>query len=224
MNAQSYIPALKYDWLTKVYDPVLQFTMPEKKFKAALISQMNIQPDESILDFGCGSLTLSIMAAQAHPQAKFDGVDIDDKILSIAKEKLSGANLSIHIQHYDGKKLPYSDGQFHHVMSSLVFHHLTLRQKYAALEEIHRVLKPSGQIHIADFGRPANFFQRIGFYSVQCLDGFETTNDSVRDLLPRAMSESGFLQVEEKKHFKTLVGTVRLLKGVKRVKHIPIIL
>ena len=160
------------------------------------------------------------MAAQAHPQARFDGVDIDDKILSIAKEKLSGANLSIHIQHYDGKKLPYSDGQFHHVMSSLVFHHLTLRQKYAALEEIHRVLKPSGQIHIADFGRPANFFQRIGFYSVQCLDGFETTNDSVRDLLPRAMSESGFLQVEEKKHFKTLVGTVRLLKGVKHTHSI----
>jgi ubiquinone/menaquinone biosynthesis C-methylase UbiE len=220
MNAQSYIPALKYNWLTNIYDPVLQFTMPEKKFKAALIHQMNIQPDESILDFGCGSLTLSIMAAQAHPQAKFDGVDIDDKILSIAKEKLSGSNLPIHIQHYDGKKLPYSDGQFHHVMSSLVFHHLTLRQKYAVLEEIHRVLKPSGQIHIADFGRPANFFQRIGFYSVQFLDGFETTNDSVRDLLPRAMSESGFLQVDEMKHFKTLVGTVRLLKGVKHTNSI----
>jgi len=59
---KNYIPALKYDWLTRIYDPVLQLTMPERKFKSALINQMKIQANDKVLDFGCGSLTLSIMA------------------------------------------------------------------------------------------------------------------------------------------------------------------
>jgi hypothetical protein len=42
-ESKNYIPALKYDWLTRIYDPVLQLTMPERKFKNALINQMNVQ-------------------------------------------------------------------------------------------------------------------------------------------------------------------------------------
>jgi ubiquinone/menaquinone biosynthesis C-methylase UbiE len=216
MEAQKYIPALKYDWLTKVYDPVLQLTMPERKFKEALISYMSIQPGERVLDFGCGSLTLSIMAAQRQPQAEFYGVDIDAKILSIAGKKLASDNLPIQIQQYDGVKLPYPDGYFNHVMSSLVFHHLTQRQKYAALDEILRVLRPTGKLSIADFGKPANIFQRIGFYAVQFLDGFETTSDSVTNILPNALSFSGYSKIEEKASFNTMVGTVRLIQGTKK--------
>ncbi len=122
MEKKNYIPPLKYDWLTRVYDHVLQFTLPEKKFKAALINQMNIRPGERVLDFGCSTLTLSIMAAQTHPLAEFYGVDIDDRILTMAREKLSGTNLIVQTQRYDGKKLPYSAGYFQRVMSSLVFH------------------------------------------------------------------------------------------------------
>ncbi|MBA4058477.1 MAG: methyltransferase type 11 [Marivirga sp.] len=212
---KNYIPALKYDWLTKIYDPVLQFTMPERKFKTALVNQMKIKPGDRVLDFGCGSLTLTIMAAKAHPQTEFFGVDVDEKILSIAKQKLNNTGIPIAIRQYDGNKLPYPDNYFDRVMSSLVFHHLTLHQKYYAIEEIRRVLKPSGEIHIVDFGRPANIFQRIGFYGVQMLDGFETTNDSVNDLLPKVIKESDFSQVEETGNYTTLVGTVRLMRGVK---------
>lgn len=154
------------------------------------------------------------MAAQAYPQAVFYGVDVDDKILSIAASKMKSAGVSVKIEQYDGSRLPYPDNCFDRVMSSLVFHHLTLRQKYDALQEIWRVLKPSGEVHIADFGRPTGTFQRLGFYSVQLLDGFETTNDSMNDALPRAIKETGFSEVEEKAVFKTLVGTVRIVKGI----------
>lgn len=214
-ESTKYIPALKYDWLTKVYDPVLQLTMPERKFKTALINEMGVQLGFRVLDFGCGSLTLSIMAAQAHPQATFYGVDIDDKILSIADRKMKSAGVAVKIKQYDGGKLPYPDNYFDRVMSSLVFHHLTLTQKYDALREIFRVLKPSGEVHIADFGQPSGKLQRLGFYCVQLLDGFETTNDSVKNALPGAIKETGFSDVEEKGIFKTLVGTVRLIKGTK---------
>ena len=217
---KNYIPALKYDWLTKIYDPVLQLTMPEKKFKSALIKGMNIQPGERVLDFGCGSLTLSIMAAQSHPTAEFHGVDIDEKILSIANKKLAGTGLTIQTKRYDGGRLPYPDNYFDKVMSSLVFHHLTLRQKYGAMEEILRVLKPSGTLHIADFAKPANILQRTGFYAVQLLDGFETTQDSVNNVLPAALRETGFSKAGETGVFKTMVGTVRIFNGHKSVQSI----
>lgn len=213
-ESKNYIPALKYDWLTRVYDPVLQFTMPERKFKSALVEQMKIKPNDRILDFGCGSLTLSIMAAQKHPQAQYFGVDIDEKIISIAKEKLLKTGLPIEVLRYDGNKLPYPDNSFDHVMSSLVFHHLTLRQKYFALEEIYRILKPSGHFHIADFGSPAGTLQRLGFYIVQLLDGFQTTTDNVENLLSKAIKVT-FEDAVETAHFKSMVGTVRLIKARK---------
>ena len=61
------------------------------------------------------------MAAQAYPQAIFYGVDIDDKILSIAERKMKSAAVSVKIQQYDGGKLPYPDNYFDRVMSSLCF-------------------------------------------------------------------------------------------------------
>ncbi len=54
-----YIPALKYDWLTGFYDAVVNLTMPEEKFKRDLVNQALIKEDSKVLDFGCGSLTLS---------------------------------------------------------------------------------------------------------------------------------------------------------------------
>ncbi|MEO7989293.1 MAG: methyltransferase domain-containing protein [Chryseolinea sp.] len=211
----NYIPALKFDWLTRFYDPILKLVMPEDKFKMSLIDSMEIETDDRILDFGCGSLTLSILAAKHHPYAEYFAVDVDKKILAIANEKMKDAHLNIFTQHYAGDKLPYPDQFFEKIMSSLVFHHLTLRQKYSALEEIYRVLKPGGKIHIADFGKPSNVMQRVGFYGVQLLDGFETTKDSVSNALPRVIKDTQFLDIEEVRYFNTMIGTVRLLKGTK---------
>lgn len=216
---KDFIPALKYDWLTKVYDPVLQLTMPERKFKSALINQMNIQPNHRVLDFGSGSGTLTMMAARSNPQAEFHGVDVDGKILTMAEKKLKGANLLIQLVQYNGKNLPYPDNHFDRVMSSLVFHHLTLAQKYFALKEIYRVLKPSGEIHIADFGKPVNIMQRVAFMGVQLLDGFGTTGDNVTGRLSNAVEEV-FPGFQELSHFQTAVGTVRLLKGTKKKKSV----
>jgi len=155
------------------------------------------------------------MAAQKNKEAEFHGVDIDEKILSIAKKKVVGVGITIQTKLYDGGRLPYPDSYFDKVMSSLVFHHLTLRQKYGALDEIMRVLKPSGTVNIADFGKPANVLQRTGFYAVQLLDGFETTQDSVKNVLPNAIRETGFLNADENGVFNTMVGTVRIFSGLK---------
>lgn len=212
MSTEKYIPALKYHWLTTLYDPILDITMPERKIKSYLINEADFKPEQRVLDFGCGSLTLSILAKKTHPATEFVGVDVDKKILQIAREKGRHEGVNVPVIHYDGSVLPFKDSSFDHVMSSLVFHHLTTEQKASALAEIKRVLKPTGQLHIADFGSPANLFQRVGFYLIQFLDGFKTTTGSVKGVLPDLIFRAGFF-CKEIKLFKTAFGTVRLTKS-----------
>lgn len=215
METTNYIPALKYHWLTKLYDPILQLTMPEREMKSALLSKANILPGQNILDFGCGSLTLSLMGKVMHPNTKFFGVDVDPKIITIAKAKVIKESQDVQVDLYDGQTLPYQNGSFERVISSLVFHHLTIDQKVEALKEIRRVLKPNGELHICDFGFPQNKIQRMLFYSIQLLDGFTTTADNVKGVLPTLINEAGLTGIIEEGVFKTAFGTIRIIKAIK---------
>lgn len=214
MNKDNYIPALRFSWLTKFYNPLVAFTMPEIKFKKALIEQAHIKPEHSILDFGIGTATLSLMIKDTEPLTEVNGVDVDEKVLTIAKEKIKKANANIAITKYDGVKLPYSNACFDRVLTSLVFHHLTSEQKHNSLLEIKRVLKPDGELHIADWGKASSILMRSLFLFVQLLDGFKTTNDNVKGLLPSYIENAGFKKVEIKKNYATIFGTLTLYKAV----------
>lgn len=109
-------------------------------------------------------------------------------------------------------ELPYGDESFERVVSSLFFHHLTREGKLKTLREVLRVLKPNGELHIADWGLPSNFLMKIASHGIEMLDGAETTADNFRGLLPSLVSETGFRETEEKQYFNSLFGTVRLLK------------
>ena len=209
----SYIPALSHDWLTTLYDGVVGLTLPERRFKAALIKQAGIQAGHRVLDFGSGTATLSLMARQHTPQAEITGVDVDAKIIDIARRKIAAAGAAVALDRYDGVSLPYPDGYFDRVISSLVFHHLGPRQKHAALMEIRRVLKPGGELHIADWGKAHNLPMRGLFLLVQLLDGFATTADNVAGLLPGYIRRARFSAVAETRRFSTVFGTLSLYRG-----------
>lgn len=50
-----YIPALRFHWLTPLYDPLLKWGMQEDRFKRQLIAQAAIKPHMKVLDLGCGT-------------------------------------------------------------------------------------------------------------------------------------------------------------------------
>jgi len=56
---------------------------------------------------------------------------------------------------------------------------------------------------------------RIAFYTVQILDGFETTNDNVNGLLPNFIKDAGFTDVEETSFLNTKIGTYSYYKANK---------
>lgn len=216
MSKPTYIPALKYNWLTKIYNPLLAFTMPELKFKKALIQKACIENNHKVLDFGVGTATLSLLVKNEHQMATVNGVDVDDKILKIAAEKIKEQKTEITLTKYDGLILPYPNNHFDRVLTSLVFHHLDKNQKENSLKEIYRVLKSDGELHIADWGKPNHFGMRIAFYFVQFLDGFKTTTDNVKGLIPEYLKNAQFKNIETSTSFNTIFGTLWLYKGIKQ--------
>ena len=209
----NYIPALRFQWLTGIFDLVIRFTMPERAFRTALIAQASITSGERILDFGCGTAALSMLAKETHPEAEVTGVDVDDKVLRIAGSKVAGFEQQIELVEYDGTSLPFEDNSFDKVISSLVFHHLTAPQKRNALSEIVRVLKPTGELHIADWGKAANPLMRLLFCLVQLLDGFPNTKDNVTGQLPTMIGEAMNGGVKVTGAFNTIFGTLELFEG-----------
>ncbi|MBP2076343.1 MerR family transcriptional regulator [Oceanobacillus polygoni] len=74
------------------------------------------------------------------------GIDQSEKMLEICKEKHS----EIEVRHGHFLALPLLDNQVDAVVSSYALHHLPDSEKLLALTEMTRVLKPNGQICIAD--------------------------------------------------------------------------
>ena len=213
MKDEKYIPALGFDLLTPLYDAVVRLTVREKKFKTALISQANFADGQRILDLACGSGTLAVLIKESRPKTEVIGIDGDAKILKIAERKAAKKGVNIQFDKGLSFALPYADESFDRVFSSLFFHHLTREDKLKTLHEVLRVLKPDGELHIADWGLPANFLMKFVSYGVELLDGSETTGDNFKGLMPSLISETGFGETEEKQYFNSLFGTIRLIEA-----------
>lgn len=93
-----------------------------------------------VLDAGCGSGPLS--AALRARGAIVTGVDASPAMLELARERLGGS-ADLYVADLS-KPLPFADGSFDDVVSSLVLHYL--EDWSAPLAELRRVLKPGGRL------------------------------------------------------------------------------
>ena len=214
-NKRSFIPALGFQWFTRFYDPLVHWTTREKVFKSALLEQAGIQNGQTVLDLACGTATLTIAIKQKFPAAIVHGIDVDAKILEMAKRKTKDTGVEILFEEGFSDALPYADKTFDRVVSTLFFHHINRAAKIKTLDEICRVLKIGGELHIADFGAPQNALQHLLSHYLQIIDSVETTVDNLEGQIPFLIKDTGFAQVERTAHFKTMLGTIRLFKAVK---------
>jgi ubiquinone/menaquinone biosynthesis C-methylase UbiE len=204
-QSNHYIPALSFQWLTPLYDPLLRWVMHEETFKRELIKQAYIQPGQRILDLGCGTGTLTILIKRLNPLAEVVGLDGDPHILEIARAKANEAGVELSLDEGMAYQLPYSDHTFDRVLSSLVMHHLTREDKQRTFHEIYRVLNPGGELHIVDFGKPYGVY---GILASQIGKRLEQASDNFKGLLPLMMRRAGFIQVSETGCFQTIFGSL----------------
>lgn len=98
--------------------------------------------DKRLLDYGCGNGDDSIFAAK---QGAFVvGIDISDVSIAHCRKKAveEGVNDRTEFFVMDAETLQFEDNSFDLIIEYGVLHHLEFS---AAMSEIHRVLKPSGE-------------------------------------------------------------------------------
>ena len=208
---EEYIPALSYRFLTPFYDFIQKYIVRDVRYKTLLIEQADIRSGQRVLDLGCGTGTLAIMAKQAQPKAEVFGLDADPDMLKVAKYKSKEQNLFVTFDVGFTNKLPYPDASFDRVLSSIMIHHLKTPDKELTAREVYRVLKPGGQLHIIDFGKPVTWYGKLlGPF----LHGFEEANDNIDGQLPKIFGAPG-LKTNVVGNFWTFFGDLAFLKGVK---------
>jgi ubiquinone/menaquinone biosynthesis C-methylase UbiE len=207
---EDYLGAMGHFSRLDLYDPLVRIAVRERRFKGRLLAEAALRPGFRVLDLGCGTGTLALMAKRDEPGAVVVALDGDPAAVELARKKIAreGARVELHLGF--AQQLPYPDRCFDRVLSTLLLHHLTRQGKTAALREVARVLAPAGELHLADFGRPANRLMRAGFSLVRKFEGMENTEDNARGRLPEMIALGGLRNVRETASFSTLFGSLRL--------------
>lgn len=214
-KTKTITPALRFDLLTPAYDVVVRFSTREARFKPLIIGAMALTGNETVLDVGCGTGTLLKGIGTRFPSLQLIGLDADPKILRIAARKLRTAGVESDLVLGNSTQMVFRSESVDAVVSTLFFHHLNQEQKQATVDEIWRVLRPGGTVFVADWGYPTGKIQRLAFYQVQLLDGFETTQNHVLGEPMCLFQDSNFRSVEEFAHLRTIFGTLRIFKATK---------
>ncbi|HEY5605539.1 MAG TPA: class I SAM-dependent methyltransferase [Thermoplasmata archaeon] len=212
VGRERFLTALKYPWLTPLYDPVIRWFFRERRIKGRLVDRAAIRPGERVLDVGCGTGTLAILLKKAQPHATVVGVDGDPAVLRMARRKALEAGAEVAWDHGMVQALPYWDVSFDVVVSSLVLHHLSHDDKTRALREAHRILRPGGSFHLVEFTRPSGALMKSLAKVSQLL---EETEDGVEGRLLGMLRNAGFQDSQEVETFRTPLGTVALFHARK---------
>ena len=120
-------------------------------FKRRSYALMNIQPDDSVLDVGCGPGTDTIhLAGLVGAAGEVVGIDYDASMVAQVNQRALEAGLGDLVKHEQGNatSLPFPDARFDSSRSERLFQHLICPEQ--TLFEMARVTKPNGWVVVLD--------------------------------------------------------------------------
>lgn len=214
-TSNDFVPALGRAGNIDRYDRVIALMTRERRWRSALVELIDPQPGERIVDIGCGTGTLAIVLWQKAPGALVTGVDPDPAVLAIARAKAAAAPVDwVHAMGDALDDIPHLAG-CDRITSSLVLHQCPVAVKSSILRQKWRLLRPGGQMFIADYGEQRSFLMRLLFRQVQMIDGFDLTEPNAKGCLPGLMEDAGFEDVAERAVIPTPTGSISLYSAVK---------
>ena len=195
---------------SKLYDWYNNLGGFGEAFRRRIVDEVPLKPGESVLDCGCGTGTLAVVARRiVGPDGKVEGVDLSRDQLDIATKKAAAESLDIGFHEGSIDELPFRDNEFDAIFSTLMLHHVPEEVKRGAFREMRRVLKPGGKIVIADFGPPAHAWGWIVLSPlILILYAMPASRFNMQDRLSDAMADAG-LSVTDRKVMKELVHVIK---------------
>ncbi len=137
------------------------------EFLGYLVDKAGLKPTDAVLDVGCGVGRMAyVLTYYLHPQARYEGFDIIENLITWAREHISARSPNFQFQKVDlhntwynpeGKAsaqdfiFPYPDQSFDVVFLTSVFTHLRGYEVCHYIDEIKRVLKPGGRCLVTCF-------------------------------------------------------------------------
>jgi len=149
------------------------------EYAEKMLRLIGFAPGQSYLDFGCGNGAAAVHLA-SKLGLKVTGIDVDPAQIEVARAR-SDQNTNVRFLTADGTKLPFDDNEFDFVATHMVTHHIPDWQN--ALQQMLRVLKPSGYLIYKDFALPKwvvslgkKMSKSLGYLTAEDLNQFAQQN------------------------------------------------
>lgn len=158
-----------------------------------VLENVYVPPDAAVLDVGCGTGLFASKVLDANPNAHVTGLDLSVGMLEKAeslKKIYPGRFTAVH---GDSEHLPFDDGSFDVVTCIHSFHHYPNQIK--VLREMHRVLRPNGELVIVDADRDWWWGWLVFDVVVATIEG--GVHHCSRDEFHRFFSVMGFVNVRQ---------------------------
>ncbi len=209
---KTYLSAAGKDWLLPFYDPFTKLLGVET-VHSKLIRQAAISSGHRVLEIGCGTGNLAILAKRLSPAAEVAGTDPDPKALARARQKAQRRGAALQFDPGFAEELPYPDASFDRVLSAFMLHHVKPEGKPLALRQAFRVLKPGGSLHLVDFEE--------GQHRAGGLHGFIASivhsrhGSSPQHIVLGLIQGAGFKDSQEVAHETTIMGRIVYYKAIR---------
>ncbi|MDR2464653.1 MAG: class I SAM-dependent methyltransferase, partial [Streptococcaceae bacterium] len=114
--------------------------------------------NQTVLDVGSGTGRLLRLLENQNPQFIGFGVDISEGMVEEARKNFP----QFKFQKANAELLPFEDGKFDKIICSASFHHFPHPEDF--LREANRVLKPGGELVIAEIHFPKFILPMLNWY------------------------------------------------------------
>jgi arsenite methyltransferase len=124
-----------------------------------ILNSIDWRGDEHVLDVGCGHGLMLLGAAKRLTSGHATGIDVWSQVdqarnsaeATMENARREGVAERVEIKNADAREMPFADNSFDVILSSFVIHNIPgAEERQRAIREIARVLKPGGQLAIAD--------------------------------------------------------------------------